>query len=135
MSVHSCPVLLYVLGFAFSIAANQLGVLFLTRKMRNYLEHHAKETGKPMPPHNPKGLTQLLGLTEAILYTAALLLGAKEFIAVWLALKAAVRWRATPSDKESGTGTDNLWLIGSGASVFVAYLGASIARWHLSLCK
>jgi hypothetical protein len=74
----------------------------------------------------------LLGLVEAILYTAAFLTSAKEFIAVWLALKAAVRWRATPSrDKdESGKGTDNLWLIGSGASVFVAYLGACIARWE-----
>jgi hypothetical protein len=135
MSVRSCSVLLYALGFAFSIVANQVGVRFLTRKMRHYLEHHAKESGKPTPPHNPKALTQSLGLTEAILYTTALLLGAKEFIAVWLALKAAVRWRATPSEHEGGTGTDNLWLIGSGASVFVAYLGASIARWQLSLCK
>ena len=135
MSVHACSVLLVFLGFAFSIVANQVGVSFLTRKMRHYLEQHAKERGEQAPPHNPNSLTQLLGLTEAVLYTAALLWGAKEFVAVWLALKAAVRWRATSSEREAGTGTDNLWLVGSGASVLVAYLGACIARWQWSLVR
>ncbi len=137
MSVHTCSVLLVALGFAFSIVANQVVVRFLTEKMWHYLEHHAKERGKQPPPHNPHSLTPWLGLTEAVFYTAAFLIGAKEFIAVWLALKAAVRWRAVSSKEngEGGTGTDNLWLIGSAASVFVAYLGACIAGWHWVLFK
>jgi hypothetical protein len=135
MNIHPWPVPPFVLGFGFSIAANQIGVSFLTRKMRHYLEQNAKKRGERPPSHNPNPLTRLLGLTEALLYTSAILLGAKEFIAVWLALKAAVRWRAAPSDREGGTGTDNLWLIGSGASVFVAYLGASIARWQWTLVR
>jgi hypothetical protein len=126
MSVRTCSISVYVVGLALSIVVNQVGVRLLVKKMWHYLERHAR--GERRPNHNPRALTQLLGLTEAVLYTVALLSGAKEFIAVWLALKAAVRWRAMPSEHEGGTGTDNLWLIGSGASVFAAYLSVFIAR-------
>ncbi len=123
---HQCQVLRIVLGFAFSIGLNQIVVRGLTEWMWRYLEHHAKK--KPLP-HNRNSLTRPLGLVEATLFTAAFLFGAWALIGGWLALKAAVRWRATPQD-ESGTGTDNLWLIGSGLSVLVAYIGACIARWQ-----
>lgn len=115
-------------GFGFSIVANQTLVFYMTRRMWRYLKDHAPDK---KVPHNPHSLTRGVGVIEAVLYTASFLTQAWAFIGVWLALKAAVRWRATSgSHDESGKGSDNLWLIGCGLSVVVAYLGACIASGH-----
>jgi len=73
-------------------------------------------------------LTPVLGIVERGLYTGALLMGAPEWIAVWLALKVAVAWRRWEGEKR---GSYNLFLIGSALSVMFGVIGAWIALGRL----
>jgi hypothetical protein len=66
-----------------------------------------------------------VGWLERALYTAALLIGAWQWVGIWLAIKVAARWRSTSGDPDAPV--DNVWLIGTGLSVLFAFLGAWIA--------
>jgi hypothetical protein len=78
----------------------------------------------------------LVGICESVIYPAALLIGAKELIGVWLAVKVAgnwVRWRgeaASPETKpdyerlNEGRRRFNAFLIGNALSIM-----AAVATW------
>lgn len=76
----------------------------------------------------PGSLTLPLGIVERTSYTAALILGAPEWIAVWLAMKVAVGWRA---QQERKSPSDNLYLIGNALSIMFGLIGACIALGQL----
>lgn len=84
--------------------------------------------GKPHEPGDVPPLTALVGITERALYSASLLLGAPQWIGIWLALKVAVGWHSS-SKRQSPS--DNLWLIGTALSLAIAFVGAWIAGGKL----
>jgi hypothetical protein len=75
--------------------------------------------------------TRQVGWLERALYTGAILVGAWEWVGVWLAIKIAARWRSNAGDSEKGVPVDNIWLIGTGLSVLFGFIGAWIASGHL----
>ena len=80
----------------------------------------------------------LVGATERILYTSAILFNRPEFIAIWLVFKTASQWRRW-GDKEKTNQTEiapyqeranfNSYLINSGLSIAYGVLGGQIALW------
>jgi hypothetical protein len=76
--------------------------------------------------HPESTFSHIVGRVERFLYTAALLVGGKEFIGVWLAVKVVARWQTNSGD-EKPIDSDNVWLIGTGLSVFFGFLGAFVA--------
>lgn len=88
-------------------------------------------------------LTWLVGMVERFTFTAALIIpSAWQWIGVWLAMKAIVRWQSVPSTGEAGgkekfpskqRDSDNIWLIGTALSVVIGFVGAWIALGHLPL--
>jgi hypothetical protein len=85
--------------------------------------------------HNKDAPTWALALVERTICMTALMVGAWQFIGVWLAVKAAVRWRAIPKDKEYGSGTDIIWLTGTGLNLFLAFLGGCFTLWGFPSSK
>jgi hypothetical protein len=85
-------------------------------------KHHATEQSK----HT---FTRQLGWLERFLYTVALIVGAWQWVGVWLAIKVAARWRSTSGDTDAPV--DNVWLIGTGLSVLFGFVGAWIALGKL----
>jgi hypothetical protein len=83
---------------------------------------------KPQEPGGVSPLTALLGITERALYTTSLLLGAPQWIGIWLALKVAVGWHSSQTRQSP---SDNLWLIGTAWSLAIAFVGAWIAGGKL----
>ena len=76
-----------------------------------------------------------IGLLERALYVAAWQLGTREFIGLWLALKAAGKWRSSTEDTPRGTGTVPghttypLFLLGAGTSLAFGIGGALITEF------
>jgi hypothetical protein len=72
----------------------------------------------------PPSLTIPLGIVERVLYTIAVIIGAYEWIAVWLAMKTAVQW-----DRWTGNlrVTYNVFLLGNALSILFGLFGAWIA--------
>ena len=80
----------------------------------------------------------LVGATERILYTSAILFNRLEFIAIWLVFKSASQWRRW-GNKETTNQTEinpyqeraifNSYLINSGLSIAYGVLGGQIALW------
>ena len=77
-------------------------------------------------------LTLPLGIVERGLYTTSLIIGAPEWIAVWLAVKVAVTWGRWQGEQR---GTYNLFLIGNALSIAFGLIGAWIALGHLPYFK
>lgn len=88
-----------------------------------------QQQGTPNPyPEHPAAV----GLLERTLYAAAWQLGVKEFIAIWLVLKAAGSWKGWAEDVSVGSGkiagrtAFNLFLLGAGCSLAFGVTGALI---------
>ncbi|MBT9538062.1 MAG: hypothetical protein IVZ94_08010 [Nitrospirae bacterium] len=77
-------------------------------------------------------LTMMVGIIERASYTAALILGVPEWIAVWLAMKVAVGWR---EQQKRESPSDNLYLIGNILSIMFGVIGAWIAIGQLPCLK
>ena len=73
-------------------------------------------------------LTVALGIFERASYTAALIMGFPQWIAVWLALKVAVGWNTNQTRKGP---SDNLYLIGCVISIMFGVIGAWIVMGQL----
>lgn len=71
------------------------------------------------------GITWLTGMVERGLYTLALLAGMPLWIGLWLGVKVTARFQNPDPDRET-IGSYDIWLIGSGLSVFFGFLGALI---------
>jgi len=110
-----------VLGFVVSVIGGDLVIYPLVQwYLWPQIAKHYGET-------KPKGhtFTRSVGWLERVLYTAALLANAWQWIGIWLAVKVAARWRSTAGDSDAPV--DNVWLIGTGLSVLFGFLGAWVA--------
>lgn len=73
-------------------------------------------------------LPRFVGGLEQFMYTSAVLIDAREFIAVWLALKLAGEWAWRRTDRSRSYPMFNIFLIGNGLSVSLGAATALIIR-------
>jgi len=113
-----------ILGFSVSVLG---GALFLWAVIEKaawwYVKSKNRVQAKP-----PASLTVWLGIIERASFTFALMVGAPEWIAIWLAVKIAAVRREGPSHY-------NIFLIGNVLSIAFGVLGAYIALGHLPCFK
>jgi len=113
-----------VLGFFVSTLGGAFVLWLLIDKAAwPYLSRKQNIRGKPSGT-----LTLPLGIVERGLYTVAVIIGAPEWIAVWLAVKVAVAWSRWQGEERA---TYNVFLIGNALSVMFGFIGAWIALGHL----
>lgn len=138
---HWMQVICWIAGFAVSLGLGDLitrAVVLplwreLTRRDRERCERALAALGKGAPAEwtrvNPEAnFSRLVGIVERLLYTGALLASRQEFIGVWLGIKVIARWQTNPHD-EKPIDSDNIWLVGSGLSLLLGYLGYLISRY------
>lgn len=68
-------------------------------------------------------LPAIVGVMDRFLFTTSYLLGVKEFIAVWLAIKLAGQW--TPTKTDIDRPLYHIFLIGNGLNVITS-VGAAL---------
>jgi hypothetical protein len=119
MDIKQCIIgyLISTLGGAVILwlVIDKLGCWYITGKAK-------KRSDKP--------LTLPLGIIERILYTTAFIIGAEEWIAVWLALK--VLSVLINKGKESERNRFNLLLIGNALSIIFGFIGAWISFGNIT---
>jgi hypothetical protein len=114
-----------VIGFALSVFGADVVIHpLLNWYMWPQIAKHHGETKA-----SGTSFTRQVGWLERALYTGALLVGAWQWVGIWLAIKVAARWRSTSGD--TGTPVDNIWLMGTGLSVLFGFLGAWLAGGHI----
>ena len=116
-----------VCRFIGGLAISTLGGLIFIRPLLWALRHYARvpKHESLRGPNAQRGLSWATGIVEGGLYMCALVVGAYQWIGIWLAIKVAARWKSAET-------TDNsiqIWLIGSGISVLFGFLGAWFALW------
>ncbi len=135
----------YVAGYLYATVAP---VYFLARISKLFFLILARDEGVEevaLDRYHRSDIAMLLGLVERPLYVAAWILGAPEFIGVWLALKVAGGWSGWSegvtvpvkpgSDakiKITGRHLLNTHLIGSALSVLNAVVGALAIQWLIA---
>jgi hypothetical protein len=129
--VNDCHKFWFVVRFVGSVGVGELIMdLVMNKYLWPLLRRH-----NPSVPHLHYSPTWLLGLVERLLYMTALIVGAWQFIGVWLAMKAAIRWRTVKNESEYGTATDIVWLIGTGLNLLTAFVGVWFSFLKLPLAK
>ncbi len=76
-------------------------------------------------------LTFPMGIIERILYTTVFLIGQPDFVGVWLLLKVASQWQRWQEPNQRGV--YNVFLIGNGLSLLIAFIGAWLALGKVPL--
>jgi hypothetical protein len=109
-SITTWNVLVIVFGYIVSIYGGRLIVGPIITKL---WKKHIPDTYKRYPD-----LVKYVSLLESFIYTTATLIGAKEFIAVWLGLKLAGSW--SPTKSEIDRPLYHLFLIGNGLSLTIS---------------
>jgi len=122
------------IGFLYSIVIGHCCTSKIVNELWKPLLQQDKDT-RPFS-YTPR----IVGHVERTLYFFAIFSGFEEFIAVWLALKAAGKWvvweKGTTTNneekkKDTGRAFYNVFLIGSGLSVGYAFVGVNLV--HLLL--
>jgi uncharacterized membrane protein len=128
------PYAVYIFGFWFSVVLGKQLIWNLTEILWESVGRKREPTDKEL--HADPELPALVGMVERALYTAAILAGKDEFIAVWLGLKAVASWRlwdrlrTTRAEKViSGRSVFNIYLLGNGFSIAYGVLGGWIIQW------
>lgn len=114
-------------AFSVSILIGDLGIRPIRNEMYRGLEDTATQAWRP----------RAIGWLERFLYTATILAGFPEFIAIWLALKVAGQWERWKIDVGASTGQDPhraratyaVYLLGNGLSVLYGGLGSMVFKW------
>ncbi len=121
-----------------SIVAISLGLVYSILIGGQVIEIIMKKLWKPLrketPLIRPFGyMAVLMGIVERCIYFFSFNLGYEEFIAIWLALKAAPQLRNWEKGFEvagykeiSGRVIYNIFLIGNGLSIGFAVMGANL---------
>lgn len=122
----------FLVGYAISLLVGHIALWLIVDKWMwtSLTRHHS---GDVRFEHNRNVFTWAVGIVERTLYTTSFLIGAWQLVGIWLALKATVRWRK--GAESPGTGSDNVWLIGSGVSLLIAFVGAWVAAGHVPCLK
>ncbi|NJL57965.1 hypothetical protein HC928_24705 [bacterium] len=65
-----------------------------------------------------RSLSAIVGVLDRLLYCSAYLLGAKKFIAVWLAVKLAGQW--SPAKEDVDRILYHIFLTGNGMNIIIS---------------
>jgi len=111
-------------AFVVSIIIGDLGIRPIRNEMYRGFEDTATQAWRP----------RAIGWLERFLYTATILAGFPEFIAIWLALKVAGQWERWKIDVGASPGRDPhraratyaTYLLGNGLSVIYGGLGSMV---------
>ena len=79
----------FIGGFAISIGGGQIVIWPLMKLLRWY-----SKAPQHISLKNQRGLSWVTGIVEEGLYTSALIVGAYQWIGIWLAMKVAARWKS-----------------------------------------
>jgi hypothetical protein len=117
----------YALGYLYSVVIGHWFVLSFSRHAWSSLGEIPKDE-KDMPY---RWTSSLIGMMDRVIYTTSILFMAKEFIAVWLALKVAVQWKRWGDEKNLGKAraSFHIFLIGTGLSLMYGVLGGFLGKW------
>jgi len=114
-------------GYAISMLGGAIALWLTVDKLTwGYLKK------KGIPGKKAGILTAPVGVVERLLYTTSFLVNQPGFVAVWLALKVASQWKRWEGEDRA---TYNVFLIGNGLSMIMAYLGAWVATGDIPLTK
>ena len=121
------PTLLGIIsGFGVSILVGDLCIRPIRTAMYRGFEDTATQAWRP----------RAIGWLERFLYTATILAGFPEFIAIWLALKVAGQWErwkidvgaSSERDSHRARATYATYLLGNGLSVIYGGLGSLVFK-------
>ncbi|GEM_PF-1952921 len=128
--LKSQPFSKYVLGYGLSVLGGHIFINPINEWMRD--ERNNQQPGRKKMD---KGglLSWLVGTTERIAYTTALIADCPKFVGLWLTLKFAGRWKEWQPEKPGGWGRVNIFLVGNILSILFAFAGAVIIRPSLFL--
>jgi len=117
----------YALGYVYSVWIGHLLLLSFSRKAWSALGEIPKNK-KDMPY---RWTSSLAGMIDRIIYISSFLFAAKEFIAVWLAIKVAVQWKRWEDTKDLGKAraSFHIFLIGTGLSLMYGVIGGLLVEW------
>ena len=117
----------YALGYFYSIFVGHWLILNFSRNAWDALGEMS-ENKKDMPY---RWTSSLSGILDRVIYTSSLLIPAKEFIAVWLAIKVAVQWKRWDDNKDLGKAraSFHIFVIGTGLSLLYGVVGALLVNW------
>ena len=108
---------IYVItGYVISILG---GFVLLKNLIDKLAWDHLEKKG--IPRKTPATLTSPMGMVERFLFTTAFLMQQPAFVAIWLTFKVAAQ------HKDWKRETYTVFLIGSGLSIAVSFLGAWIS--------
>jgi hypothetical protein len=125
---HLCQGLRFVGGLVFSIL---FGHYFIKWAKNIFWYCYLTNYEKPKP-----GPSAVTGNVERFLYTCALVVGAWQWVGVWLVMKVAARWTMEKdTDPNLQSANIHFFLIGSGLSVAFGFLGAWFTLWKLPVLK
>ncbi len=125
-SLGAWPYWNYVGGYFFSVVVGHIVI----QPLNNWMRHEKNRRS----PHGTKEkdhgglLSWLVGLTERVLFTTALLAHQPQFIGLWLTLKFAGRWQEWKPEEPGGWGRVNIFLVGNALSILFSFAGAAIIR-------
>lgn len=108
----------YLIGIFFSVIIGNI----IVRCTIKELWHALGDDDVSSPDWRIVAQTQ--GFIERLLYTLAWHFGHPSFIAAWLVLKVASKWKRY--EEEPGY---NVFLVGSGISILYAIVGALVINW------
>ncbi len=120
----------YLIGYLFSVVIGHFLIkLFSDTAWTAIGEGFSKESTYH------RWTTYILGIIERALFTSSVFFGAREFIAIWLAIKVAAQWKSWEGnpgkvgEARLARARYNLFLLGTGLTVAYSVLGAQITLW------
>ena len=118
-------------GYSFSIIPSSFFIKrFSTlayQKVGTYDPQKIEKLNLKIPDPYFRWTSFLVGILERIIYTTSVLTGLLSFIPVWLALKAISQW--INWEIENGRAMFNIFLIGTGLSIFYGTFGGKLVFW------
>jgi hypothetical protein len=120
-------IIYYALGYLYSVWVGHWFVLSFSRKAWAALGEMPKNE-RDMPY---RWTSSLSGIIDRVIYTSSLLFSAREFIAIWLAIKVAVQWKRWEDKEDLGKAraSFHIFIIGTGLSLLYGIVGALIVEW------
>jgi len=117
----------YAMGYLYSVLIGYFLVLSFSRNAWAALGEMPKnEVDMPY-----RWTSSLSGIIDRVIYTSSLLFSAKEFIAVWLAIKVAVQRKRWEDNKDLGKAraSFHIFVIGTGLSLLYGLVGGVMVGW------
>lgn len=125
----SWPLKHYVSGYFVSAILGHIVIYPVNRWMRS--ERNRRQPAGAHTIDQSGLLSWLVGLTERVAFTTALIADYPHFIGLWLTLKFAGRWKEWKPEEPGGWGRVNIFLVGNMLSILFSFIGAVFIRRNL----